>query len=95
MEILSSNVEVLEKQPPLELLPFADFIEITRCMYVKEAVTFQLLEVGGDPFYRGSFEKLNDEWTLEKDIQKKLNQLVKKKENDGRAGGGLTLQNSF
>lgn len=63
-------------------------------MYVKEAVTFQLLEVGGDPFYRGSFEKLNDEWTLEKDIQKKLNQLVKK-ENDGRAGGGLTLQNSF
>ncbi|MGT9162071.1 hypothetical protein ACVV50_13170 [Enterococcus faecalis] len=79
VEILSSNVEVLEKQPPLELLPFTDFIEITRCMYVKEIVTFQLLEVGGDPFYRGTFEKLNDEWTLEQDIRQKLNQLVKKK----------------
>lgn len=79
VEILSSNVEVLEKQPPLALLPFTDFLEITRYMVVKESVTFQLLEVGGDPFYRGTFEKLNDEWTLEQDIRQKLNQLVKKK----------------
>ncbi|HAP3873427.1 TPA: hypothetical protein ACMUAF_002629 [Enterococcus faecalis] len=95
VEILSSNVEVLEKQPPLELLPFADFIEITRCMYVKEAVTFQLLEVGGDPFYRGSFEKLNDEWTLEKDIQKKLNQLVKKKKMTAEQAEGLLYKIPF
>ncbi|EPH77105.1 hypothetical protein D929_00174 [Enterococcus faecalis 02-MB-P-10] len=79
VEILSSNVEVLEKQPPLELLPFSDFLEITSYMVVKETVTFQLLEVGGDPFYRGTFEKTTDDWTLEQDVQHKLNQLVKKK----------------
>ncbi|WP_429103820.1 hypothetical protein [Enterococcus faecalis] len=30
VEILSSNVEVLAKQPSLELLPFLDFLEITQ-----------------------------------------------------------------
>ncbi|HBI2006560.1 TPA: hypothetical protein I0H51_RS04795, partial [Enterococcus faecalis] len=45
VEILTSNVEILAKQPPLELLPFSDFLEITQYMEKGETVTFQLLEV--------------------------------------------------
>lgn len=95
VEILSSNVEILENQPPLELLPFSDFLEITQYMEIDETVTFQLLEVNGDPFYRGTFTKLSDEWTLERDIQKKLNQLIKQKKMTAEQAESLFYKLSF
>ena len=95
VEILSSNVEVLAKQPPLELLPFLDFLEITQYMEIDETVTFQLLEVNGDPFYRGTFTKLSEEWTLERDMQKKLNQLIKQKKMTAEQAENLFYKLSF
>nr|WP_254060369.1 hypothetical protein [Enterococcus faecalis] len=95
VEILSSNVEVLAKQPSLELLPFLDFLEITQYMEIDETVTFQLLEVNGDPFYRGTFTKLSEGWTLERDIQKKLNQLIKQKKMTAEQAENLFYKLSF
>ncbi|EGO5846156.1 hypothetical protein HKH47_002766 [Enterococcus faecalis] len=95
VEILTSNVEILAKQPPLELLPFSDFLEITQYMEKGETVTFQLLEVSGDPFYKGTFTKMSEEYAFEEDIRKKLNQVIKQKKMSAEQAESLLAKLSF
>lgn len=95
VEILTSNVEVLAKQPPLELLPFSDFLEITQYMEKGETVTFQLLEVSGEPFYKGTFTKMSEEYAFEEDIRKKLNQVIKQKKMSAEQAESLLEKLSF
>ncbi|MCU2243089.1 hypothetical protein N2D50_12510 [Enterococcus faecalis] len=95
VEILTSNVEILAKQPPLELLPFSDFLEITQYMEKGETVTFQLLEVAGEPFYKGTFTKMSEEYAFEEDIRKKLNQVIKQKKMSAEQAESLLEKLSF
>lgn len=95
VEILTSNVEILAKQPPLELLPFSDFLEITQYMEKGETVTFQLLEVSGEPFYKGTFTKMSEEYAFEEDIRKKLNQVIKQKKMSAEQAESLLEKLSF
>lgn len=95
VEILTSNVEILAKQPPLELLPFSDFLEITQYMEKGETVTFQLLEVSGEPFYKGTFTKMSEEYAFEEDIRKKLNQVIKQKKMSTEQAESLLEKLSF
>jgi hypothetical protein len=78
------EVEILDAQIkgfalPLYPLEWEAFLEVTEAMNPSETLSFQLLEVGGAPFYQGKFEKQSSLESFEDDLKKKLKLLVKKK----------------
>lgn len=78
------EVEILDAQIkgftlPLVPVEWEVFLEVTEAMNPSEMLSFQLLEVGGAPFYQGKFEKQSSLESFEADLKKKLKLLVKKK----------------
>lgn len=78
------EVEILDAQIkgftlPLVPVEWEAFLEVTEAMNPSEMLSFQLLEVGGAPFYQGKFEKQSSLESFEADLKKKLKLLVKKK----------------